>query len=66
MCPLFDVPRVILVTRVTAILQQNNLVNLANDCKLYLYGHRTIDFADNKNILLSTINFINETQRFIA
>ena len=65
-CPLFDVQRVILVTRVTDILQKYNLVNLANDCKLYLYGQRTIDFADNRIILLSTINFIKETWRFIT
>ena len=31
---------------------------------LYLYGHRIIIFADNKQIILSTINFIKETRRF--
>ena len=65
-CPLFDVPRIILVTRVTEILQKYNLVNLANDSKLYLYGQRNIDFADNKIILLSTINFIKEARWFIT
>ena len=65
-CPLFNVQRVILVTRVTDILQKYNLVNLANDCKLYLYGQRTIDFTDKKIILLSTINFIKETRWFIT
>ena len=37
-CPLFDVQRLILVTRVTKILQKYNLVNLVNDYQLYLYG----------------------------
>ena len=65
-CPLYATERVILVTRVTAILQKYNLEDLANQCKLYLYGERNIELADNRIIILSTMNFIKETQRFTA
>jgi len=63
-CPFYAVQRVILVTRVTEILLKYNLETLANQSKLYLYGEKSIDLADNKIIILSTINFIKETKRF--
>ena len=63
-CPFYDTQRLILVTRVTEILQQYSLENLVNQYKIYLYGERSIAFADNKIIILSTINFIKETKRF--
>ena len=65
-CPLYAVQRVPLITRVTAILQKYNLENLANQFKLYLYGEKSIGLADNKIIILSTINFIKETKRSIT
>ena len=65
-CPLYTAQRVILVSKVSVILKKYNLENLANQVKLYLYGERSIDFADNKTIILSTINFIKESQRFIT
>ena len=63
-CSLYTRQRLTLVTRVTVILQKYNLENLANQYKLYLYGEKSIDFADNKIIILSTIDFIKNTQRF--
>ena len=65
-CPLYTAQRVILVSKVSVILKKYNLENLANQVKLYLYGERSIDFADNKTIILSTIIFIKESQRFIT
>ena len=65
-CPLYDVQRVILVNKVTEILLKYNLIHLVTDSDLFLYGGRTIDFDDNKIILLSTISFIKETRRFIT
>ena len=35
--------------------KKNNLHDLRNRLQLYLYGHRTINCVDNRNILLSTI-----------
>lgn len=36
----------------------------ANELNLYLYGLPTISPADNKSILMATINFIKSTNRF--
>ena len=68
LCPLYATQRATLratlIASVTAIVQKYNLEILINQSHLYLYGHRIIVFADNKQIILSTINFIKETRRF--
>ena len=64
LCPLYTNHRVTLTTRVNVIIQKYNLNHLSNQSHLYLYGHRTIDFADNRIILLSIIKYIKETQSF--
>ena len=63
-CPFHDSQRATLLTSVIEILQKYNLNLLGNQSDLYLYGYRTINFADNRQILLSTINYIKETRRF--
>ena len=65
-CPFFAIQRATLMASVIRILQRYNLDNLVNQLHLYIYGHRTIDFADNRQILLSTIEFIKSTRRFSA
>ena len=65
-CPLYIAQRVTLVASVTVILLKYDLDNLVNHSQLYLYGHRIINFADNRQIILSTIKFVKETQRFPA
>ena len=62
--PPYATQRATLIASVTAIVQQYNLEILINQSHLYLYGHRIIVFANNKQIILSTINFIKETRRF--
>ena len=47
-------------------IDKYNLVNLINRYQIYLYGERSIDYNDNKIIILSTIKFIKETGRFIS
>ena len=64
LCPLYATQRATLIASVNAIVQKYNLEILINESHLYLYGHRSLVFADNKQILLSTINFIKETRRF--
>ena len=64
LCPLYATQRATRIASVTAIVQKYNLEILINQSHLYLYGHRIIVFADNKQIILSTINFIKETRRF--
>ena len=63
-CPLYATQRVTLLTSVNAILQKYNLNHLGNNEHLYLYGHETITFAENRIIILSTLKYIKETQRF--
>ena len=65
-CSIYVTQRATLIASVTAILQKYNLETLVNQSHLYLYGHRIIVLADNKQIILSTINFMKETRRFSA
>jgi len=62
-CPFFTAQRVTLATSVIEILLKYNLNNLGNRSDLYLYGHPTINIADNRKIILSTIKYIKETRR---
>ena len=45
------------------ILKKYKLENLSNQSHLYSYGHKTINLADNRQVILSTIKFIKETRR---
>ena len=49
---------------VSAILQKNDIDFPGNELELYLYGHPSINDYDNRKILLSTIKYITETNRF--
>ena len=49
---------------VKEILLKVNLIHLEDQSKLYLYDDPFINNSDNKKILLSTIKYIKETQRF--
>jgi len=63
-CDLFVLQRATLMAKTAIILRKYNLSNLLNDPYLYLYGFRTISFDDNKQILMSTIEFIKNSKRF--
>ena len=56
--------RASLVTSVKEILLKVNLIHLEEQSELYLYGDPSINNIDNKIILLPTIKYIKETQRF--
>ena len=64
-CVLFAPQRGRLLNYAQNILNKYNLINLLGNVDIFLYGHRTISIDDNKNILLATIKFINETGRFL-
>ena len=66
LCSLYSTQRAPLIAIATEILQKYSLETLVNRSRLYLYGHKAISFADNRKIILSTIDFIKETQRFSA
>ena len=63
-CHLYILPRQKLNTSIINILAANQLQHLFDDINLYLYGHHSLRFYENKCILLSTIIFIKETGRF--
>ena len=44
--------------------KKNNLNHLGNQLKFYLYGHDSINYVNNKDILISTLKYIKETRRF--
>ena len=62
-CCLHDRPRDVLHKSIKPILQQNDVQDLIDDYKLYLYGNSLLSHADNKKILLSSITFIKNTKR---
>ena len=63
-CPFHATKRASLATEVVPILIRNNLNHLSGDEKLYLYGNESISDGDNKAILLATMKFIKDTNRF--
>ena len=67
-CPFYATKRAVMISSVDEILQRNNLnypTNFpVNELNLYLYGLPTLSSADNRLILLATINFIKSTNRF--
>ena len=52
------------MTSVKEILLKVNLIHLGDHSNLYLYGDPFINYSYNKNIILATIKYINNTQRF--
>ena len=62
-CPSYATQRANLAVKAIDILQRNSLNHLGNQLELYLYGHRSLNPIDNRNILLSTIEYIKDTQR---
>ena len=63
-CHLHVLPRIDLSLSVANILAANGMDHLVNDTDLYLYGHRSLNSTDNKTILLATIKFLKESNRF--
>ena len=62
-CPFYDSHRIVLRTEVNAILSRNDL-NLVMSSNLYLYGHGPLSPQDNREILLATLEFILNSNRF--
>ena len=57
--------RTYLTAVVEEIISRTNFVIL-NHVNLYLYGHPSLNFADNQKILLATLRYIKKTARFIS
>ena len=65
-CPFYVIQRETLASSVNEILLKANKNHFESRLQLYLYGDPSINNSDNKNIILSTIKFIMETQRFLT
>ena len=63
-CTRYATHRANLAGKVIEILQRDNLNRLGNQLELYLYGHRSLNLIDNRNIFVSTIKYIKDTQSF--
>ena len=63
-CDIHNVARVSLRTTVLDILLPRQLQHLISNTELYLYGHSSLSRIENKGIVLSTIKFIKESNRF--
>ena len=56
--------RATLASIVIPILTRNGLNHLSNVEHLYLYGDQSLSFLENKNIILATIKYIKNSNRF--
>ena len=66
-CLRFAPHRVNLAISIIEILDKNNKIHnneIANNPNLYLYGHPSLNIAENKCILQATIQYIKSTHRF--
>ena len=64
-CPLFDGPRVVLLNKVSEILNcPASDIDDSSLCHLLLYGKSSLNDNINKNILCVSIKFIKSSKRF--
>ena len=63
-CPSYVTQRAALMSSVNEILHKVRLNHLETQSKLYLYGDSSMNNSENKKVILSTIKYIKETQRF--
>ena len=63
-CKFYATHRAKLAASVINILSHKNLNHLSNSEHLYLYGDQLLSFAENKSIILATIEYIKSTNRF--
>ena len=62
-CPFYNSHRVVLRTKVNAILLKNGN-NLVLTSEIYLYGYKSLPDNDNHDLLLATLEFIEKSNRF--
>ena len=68
LCPFYNNSRAVMMSSVNEILLKNNLNYPANfpvnELNLFLYGLPAISSSDNCSILMATLKFIKESNRF--
>ena len=55
-----------LMTSVNVILHDASFDRLDDKTTLCLYGHTSLSNSDNNKVILSTLKYIEETERFTA
>ena len=63
LCPFYNSHRTILRSKVDAVLARNDITLLLSS-NLYLYGHESISYQDNREIIMATLEFISSSNRF--
>ena len=65
-CPFYSAHRKELLETVNPILFLNDLENISDDKKvhLFLYGHKKLNFIENRTVLKAIIKFISKSSRF--
>ena len=63
-CPLFVNARIPLEISIRAIFERNNVNSPIVLTDNYLYGHHSLNNSENCKILLATITYLKETNRF--
>merc|ERR1712074_80575 len=63
-CPLYTRPRATLAASVLTILTHSSLNHLAKSVSLYLYGDVSLSVENNRDIIMATITYLEETKRF--
>ena len=64
-CSSYTTQRASLIVSTNEIILTNGLNDFSHQSDFYLYGHSSLSVSDNKKILLSTITFIKDSQRFM-
>ena len=62
-CPFYNSIRIVLKTKVNAILLKNN-INCPLTNNIYLYGNESLSENDDRKLLLATLEFIVNSNRF--
>ena len=63
LCPFYDSHRTVLRSKVDAVLARND-ISLLISSTLYLYGHDSLSYQDNHEIIMATLEFILSSNRF--
>ena len=65
-CPIFFTHRQDLLETANSILILNDLENISDNKKVHLllYGHKKLNFIENRAVLKATIKFISKSSRF--
>ena len=63
-CPLYADKRVPLVSSINEIVLRYNLPLISESYRFFLYGNHLLSEPDNKKVLLATIDYIKNTNRF--